>query len=121
VIRRAGKGSGDVPKRGAHLRASTPRGWYFLGVTVEGNVVVVIGIGVNTTGCIGDGVHGLNPIAVVGLADCPTWSSMSNLFNIASEGTHLGTFSHFLLPVRLAVRHPHGCRDLWCMRGLGHR
>jgi len=47
------------------LGASTPCGWDFLGVTVEGDVVVVIGVGVGTTECIGDGAHGLDPIAVV--------------------------------------------------------
>ena len=49
---------------------------------------------------------------------------MSNPFNIASGGTHLGTYSHFLLPVRLDVRHLHGWRGFcghWCVRGLGNR
>jgi len=71
VIRGAGKGSGDIPKKGVRLGASTPRGWDLLGVTFEGDVVMVIGVGVGTTGCIGDGGHGLYPIAVVGFADCP--------------------------------------------------
>jgi len=95
-----------------------------LGVTVEGDVVVVIGVGVGTTGCIDDGAHSLDPIAVVGFADCPAWSSMSNPFNIASGGTHLGTHSHSLPPVRLAVRYLHGYWGLcghWCVRGLGHQ
>lgn len=52
------------------MRASTPCGWDLLGVTVESDVVVVIGVDVGTTGCIGDGTHDLDPIAVVGFADC---------------------------------------------------
>jgi len=47
------------------LGATTPCGWDLLGVTVEGDAVVVIGVGVGTTGCTGDGAHGLDPIAVV--------------------------------------------------------
>ena len=60
------------------MGASTPDGWDLLGVTVKGAVVVVFGIGVSTTGCIGVGAHGLGPIVVVGFADCPAWSSVSN-------------------------------------------
>ena len=47
-------------------------------------VVVGVGVGVGITRCIGDGVHGLDPIVVIGFADCPAWSSMSIPFNIAS-------------------------------------
>ena len=63
-------------------------------------MVVVVGVGIrlSTTGCIGDGVYGLGPIVVVGFA---------NSIQHSKWGTHLGTHSHSLPLVRLAVHHHH--------------
>ena len=71
--------------------------------------MVVVGIAISTTGCIGDGAHGLDPIVVVGFANCPAWSSVSNPFNMASGVTHLSTHSHSLPPICLDVDHLHAC------------